>query len=169
MKKAWLIFCAFLLVLGLAANGYAINISAEPDDVLLVGYEEPTPDIPPQDFAEWVNEQINAYNASYDPDLPLVTDPYVETNVENLSSLTLTTEMLAYEYISFKAAKNLYLYYLGNVTPPPSGSWVFGDPNLSHYRLWNPKSHSVTEPSTILLLGLSMVGLAGIGRKKLKR
>ncbi len=41
-------------------------------------------------------------------------------------------------------------------------------PQISHFSAFVKSSTPVPEPSTILLLGLGLVGLAGIGRKKIK-
>ena len=67
------------------------------------------------------------------------------------------------------------LYWSATQAPNPSGAWTFGFGD--GYQIDNGKSllifawavrnvASVPEPASMLLLGISLVGLAGVGRKK---
>lgn len=61
-----------------------------------------------------------------------------------------------------------YSYDNPNRTPGDSGFDIFLQGNLVYPDVCNPPNQ-VPEPSTIILLGAGLVGMAGFARKKLKR
>jgi hypothetical protein len=84
------------------------------------------------------------------------------------------------DVLSFYAVKAGNAFAIYQVTPADSmGSWSTfdlwlsglanngADLAISHYTGYNPSAAPVPEPATIILLGTGLVGLFGLGRKKI--
>ena len=147
MKKTWIVLCALMFVLGIAANGHAL-IWDNLEGVIDVGSTVPGSPGNQDDYA-WVQGKIDDYNFLTDPDLPdlFPTDTGEKEEFDpSLMQLEFDPTWLGtYAYISFKAANELHLYYIADVVYPPlsvdvaSGEfygWWFQRPELSHYTLW---------------------------------
>lgn len=118
-----------------------------------------------------VREALNA------PSLELVITPNVEITGAGTASGTWRTKPLtSYITIELYAVKAGNAYAMYQVDPADyDGSWstydlfMAGHPgaslDISHFTAYNPGTTNVPEPFTMLLLGLGLVGLAGVGRK----
>jgi len=106
-------------------------------------------------------------------------DPLEYTTDEKEGSLVIPLNDFTFDYISIKwAASNggWFLYDLTNLTPDSynQAEFTFSGLNhgLSHINYWEKISTTLTtapvpEPTTILLFGSGLIGMATIGRKRL--
>ena len=105
-----------------------------------------------------------------------ITSNVVITGAGTASGTWYTTPVSSYTTIEFYAVKAENAYAMYQVDPAAyDGSWstydllIAGHPgaslDISHFTAYNPGTTNVPEPFSMLLLGLGLVGLAGVGRK----
>ena len=80
------------------------------------------------------------------------------------------------EFYAIKSQNDFAMYF--EQPPETAGSWSTydllathsgSDLSISHFTGYNGAGASAPEPATMLLLGTGLLGLAGFGRKKLKK
>ncbi len=173
MKKILLISTIFLFLFGMVSGAQALIFVGQFDKGLTPYPDDPSYDPDLSDLtSEYIDTETNLqvlidlYNQGGGIDAPPPIIPDIESPFVGPEDLpddwVGPLDTSGYLYVSLKYGNMVDLYYLN------LGETTIDYPdNLSHYRLWN--ATSVPEPSTVLLLGLGLVGLAGIGRKRMKR
>lgn len=74
--------------------------------------------------------------------------------------------------IVLKAGNGFAAYLLDSLIMPTSGTWnthTVLDAGLSHMTIYGRDFDPIPEPATMVLLGFGLLGLAGVGRRTLKR
>ena len=127
------------------------------------------------DDPETVQAIIDEWNITYSFQLPDLYEvgvddpklvPYLENeDVGNWDVRAISIDLDdTFDYLSFKYAENVDLWYVagfvGRYTFPSIDSTFSND--LSHYREYAP----VPEPATFGLLGIGLIGLSTISRKR---
>jgi hypothetical protein len=126
------------------------------------------------DFLPEVNAVISEWNLvnSGDDDypLPLAENPFAEFGSGGVGSSGTINWSGDYMYLTAKYARFFDTFYIAGIDGS-TGIDFMGDGkhDLSHVRLWNANPNPVPEPTTMLLFGAGLVGLAGFGRKKFKK
>lgn len=134
----------------------------------------------PSEFDTFDNVQslIDDYNFNYDPDVPdlgnwntevELTGEFTQYSLANIE-LDLSPYVVPYPvYVSFKYATHFDVWYVPNdenfdfMANLGQDMWANG---LSHYRVWNTEISPVPEPATMTLLGIGLIGLSTISRKR---
>jgi hypothetical protein len=115
-----------------------------------------------------LNQQIDLYNSTYSPDLPTAV---IEGNsqIEDQTGTSITVDVTGWSYLVLKWAHDDFYWYVGGDT----GSLLFESQSfnekgnaqdLSGYGLFNPTTRVPDGASTVVLLGLGLIGLAGLRR-----
>jgi hypothetical protein len=191
MRKLLLVFsmCA-MMMLGLASAGWAgaiLNDLNDPDaelrgDGTLYSYYRNSGDF--MFFQEGNNEgtkhlaELTAFMLSeYDVELVRIEDMYVDWSEPNATSGTWNvTGGFELSYYVVKAANAFAMYKVDPANSNGSWStyhlWLAGyggsELEISHFTAYNP-SVRVPEPSTFLLLGVGLAGLAFCARRRMKQ
>jgi hypothetical protein len=196
MKKLLLVLAGFLLILGMISGAHALPMPTYSSELYVGGFNNANapkdPAIPDWIYPGGVTTTYPTYsgglttpfndtltnvnvlvtynnfntNPAPSPLLPVITGGTgdIDTPSNPLSGTISWDPLISYAYISMKYANTVDLWYIADATSFP---FVGLDQGLSHYSLWNPGSSSVPEPATALLLGIGILGLAALGRKKI--
>lgn len=168
MKKILAIVCGVILFFGMVGGVQAVPITVGESNPGWVGTAggSPPDNVSAYDY-NLLNDIITAWNGVYVPpesSLELLTD----NSFDYVSGPSMTWAG-NYQYLSVKYAGYVDLFYVDGLTSFDwTGSEIGAKQGFSHGRLWNGTSTPVPEPTTILLLGLGLVGLTGSLRKKFK-
>jgi PEP-CTERM motif len=175
--------CVMLLIFGSSTGAFAI---AFPSNYAYVGG---TPDLtdPPlsilqndkQPNVQWLvtNDPNNVLSSTVQA-LTLTELTKIEFGDGASSSGTWNSFPTPINFFSLKAGSGksgggFALYYIDEPGGVTSGvwdtSWNLGGKDISHITLWDTGNNPVPEPTTMLLFGAGLVGLAGFGRKKFKK
>lgn len=176
MKKIPIAVIALLLLLSVPAGAVPFMVG-NTQTLLDAGFENPWA---MKDQTDEVNTLIDLWNGGTTDPIPLpeaidltpgseytTLNGYDVNDVEFKSGTYTIPEGIA--YVSFKydgqnPGAGFELWYVlgeaGNTID--FGPWPYA---LSHYDEWGPTS--VPEAGTLLFLGTGLIGLAGLGRKKL--
>ncbi len=114
-----------------------------------------------------LNDAIDAYNASHNPDLPEAT--YGTDNIDYGGVTSVTLDVSGWTYIKLKWDGMYQFYYIAGEDEVTFDSTVFNQNDqpqaLSHYTLFGPTSVPDGDPSTLVLLGVAVMGITTVFRK----
>jgi hypothetical protein len=174
------VFIAFAALM-LAGAAHALPIAG---DIGIIGYGLPAIDtltataiptpvfavvsVPTGDFDSFLNpgDQVNYNGFTFDPAPSPVADPLWTAGGFSFVLDSIIVSFRDEDQIVFDGVGTI----TGNGFDATNGSWTMTvDAQSTSFNFSNGTTAPVPEPATMFLLGTGLIGLAGFGRKKLKK
>ncbi len=187
MKNVKLLLTFLCVFFVTTTNAFSIMIVGGPYDGtdvgiidILIDSTNTLPNSNPTTETDWVNSVIAPQTATFQVKHPPVGDdwPLYSTDVADVYAVYLPTPPES-DYFLVKNARFWALFdnsteidwgVINAVVLPDRMN--IGDVTVSHVTRFDgdtPGGPSVPEPTTMLLLGTGMIGMAGVGRKRFKK